>query len=88
MDRVKPNEPILVFGKIELDEQSRLNVIAHHAECNDTAINALKADIQAMSEGEAKTTASGCHLAPGMKRAEISRGLCEVIRGRQPPLRP
>jgi hypothetical protein len=58
MDRVKPNEPILVFGKIELAEQSRLNVIAHHAECNDTAINALKADIQAMSEGEAKTTAT------------------------------
>ena len=30
----------------------------HHAECTDTAINALKADIQAMGEGEAKTTAS------------------------------
>jgi hypothetical protein len=30
---------------------------AHKAECNDTAINALKADIQAMGEGEAKTTA-------------------------------
>ena len=30
----------------------------HHAECNDTAINALKADIQAMGEGEAKTTAT------------------------------
>ncbi len=58
MDRVKPNEPILVLGKIELDEQSRLNLIAHHAECNDTAIDALKADIQAMSEGEAKTTAT------------------------------
>ena len=26
----------------------------HHAECNDTAIDALKADIQAMGEGEAK----------------------------------
>ena len=31
---------------------------AHHAECNDTAINALKADIQAMEEGEAKTIAT------------------------------
>jgi hypothetical protein len=31
---------------------------AHHAECNDTAINALKADIQAMGAGEAKTTAT------------------------------
>jgi hypothetical protein len=30
----------------------------HHAECNDTAIDALKADIQAMGEGEAKTTAT------------------------------
>jgi hypothetical protein len=29
----------------------------HQAECNNTAINALKADIQAMGEGEAKTTA-------------------------------
>jgi hypothetical protein len=31
---------------------------AHHAECNDTAINALKADIQAMGAGESKTTAT------------------------------
>ena len=30
----------------------------HHAECNDTTINAVKADIQAMSAGEAKTTAT------------------------------
>jgi hypothetical protein len=30
----------------------------HHVECNETAINAVKADIQAMSEGEARTTAS------------------------------
>jgi hypothetical protein len=30
----------------------------HHAECNETVINALKADIQAMGEGEAKTTAT------------------------------
>ena len=30
----------------------------HHAECNETAVNALKADIQAMGEGEAKTTAT------------------------------
>ena len=30
----------------------------HHAECNDTVINALKADIQAMGEGEARTTAT------------------------------
>jgi hypothetical protein len=30
----------------------------HHAECNDTTMNALSADIQAMKEGEAKTTAA------------------------------
>ena len=30
----------------------------HHVECSETAINAVKADIQAMSEGEARTTAS------------------------------
>jgi len=30
----------------------------HHAECNDTTINAVKADIQAMSAGEAKTAAT------------------------------
>ena len=30
----------------------------HHAECNDTTINAVKADIQAMGEGEAKTAAT------------------------------
>jgi hypothetical protein len=30
----------------------------HHAECNETTINALKADIQAMGEGDAKTTAT------------------------------
>ena len=30
----------------------------HHAECNDTTINAVKADIQAMGEGKAKTVAT------------------------------
>jgi hypothetical protein len=30
----------------------------HHAECNETAMNALKADIQAMQEGEAKMMAT------------------------------
>ena len=30
----------------------------HHAECNDTTINAVKADIQAMGEGDAKTAAT------------------------------
>ena len=31
---------------------------AHHAECNETAVNALKADIQAMGEGQAKAKAT------------------------------
>ena len=30
----------------------------HHAECSETAVNALKADIQAMGESEAKATAT------------------------------
>jgi hypothetical protein len=30
----------------------------HHVQCNGTTINALKADIQAMSQGEARTTAT------------------------------
>ena len=30
----------------------------HHVKCNGTTINAVKADIQAMAEGEARTTAS------------------------------
>jgi hypothetical protein len=29
----------------------------HHVECNKTNINAINADIQAMDDGEAKTTA-------------------------------
>ena len=30
----------------------------HHVKCNGTTINAVKADIQAMGEGEAKTIAT------------------------------
>ena len=29
----------------------------HQMECNETSINAMNADIQAMNDGEAKTTA-------------------------------
>jgi hypothetical protein len=29
----------------------------HHMECNETGMNAMHADIQAMDDGEAKTTA-------------------------------
>jgi hypothetical protein len=31
---------------------------SHHVQCNGTTINAVKADIQAMGEGQARTTAS------------------------------
>jgi hypothetical protein len=39
---------------------------AHKAECNETAMNASKADIQAMDDGEAKTKA--------MKEMQMGRG--------------
>jgi hypothetical protein len=37
----------------------------HKVECNETGLNAMNADIQAMDDGEAKTTAMG-----EMKKAE------------------
>jgi hypothetical protein len=49
---------LLVAGIAGLPLTLALGHEGHHAECNDTAINALKADIQAMGEGEAKTTAT------------------------------
>jgi hypothetical protein len=39
----------------------------HKMECNDTAINAMKADIQSLHQGEAKTTA--------MKEMQIAEGM-------------
>jgi hypothetical protein len=49
---------LLVAGFAGLPVTLALGHEAHHAECNDTAVNALKADIQAMGEGEAKATAT------------------------------
>ena len=49
---------LLVASLVVLSPTLTLGHEGHHAECTDTAINALKADIQAMGEGEAKTTAS------------------------------
>jgi hypothetical protein len=49
---------LLVAGFAGLPVTLALGHAAHHAECNDTAVNALKADIQAMGEGEAKATAT------------------------------
>jgi hypothetical protein len=49
---------ILWSGLVGLPLNLSLGHEGHHVECNETAINALKADIQAMGEGEARTTAS------------------------------
>ena len=49
---------ILFTGLVGLPLTLALGHEGHHVECNETAINALKADIQAMGEGEARTTAS------------------------------
>lgn len=48
---------LLLAGLAGLPLTLALGHEGHHADCNETVINALKADIQAMGEGEAKTTA-------------------------------
>jgi hypothetical protein len=49
---------LLLAGFAGLPLTLALGHEGHHAECNETTINALKADIQAMGEGEARTTAT------------------------------
>ena len=49
---------LLVAGFAGLPLTWALSREAHHAECDETTVNALKADIQAMGEGDAKTTAT------------------------------
>ena len=49
---------LLFAGFVGLPLTLALGHEAHHAECSDTAINSLNADIQAMGEGAAKTTAT------------------------------
>jgi hypothetical protein len=49
---------LLLAGFAGLPLTLALGHEGHHVECNETAINALKADIQAMGEGEVRTTAS------------------------------
>jgi hypothetical protein len=56
--RKTPFRLLVLTGLAGLPLTSALGHEGHHAECNETAINALKADIQAMGEGEAKTTAT------------------------------
>jgi hypothetical protein len=50
----------LVFGTLVLASAPLSFAVAHeehHMECNETGMDAMHADIQAMNEGEAKTTA-------------------------------
>lgn len=49
---------LLLAGFAGLPLTLALSHEGHRVECNETAINALKADIQAMGEGEARVTAS------------------------------
>ena len=49
---------LLLAGFLGLPLTVALGHEGHHAECNETAINSLTADIQAMGEGEARTTAT------------------------------
>ena len=49
---------LLLTGFLGLPVTAALGHEGHHAECNETAINSLKADIQAMGGGEAKATAT------------------------------
>jgi hypothetical protein len=49
---------LLLAGFVGLPLTLALGHEGHHVECNETAVNALKADIQAMGEGEARTTAT------------------------------
>ena len=51
----------LVFGALVLTGAPVSLAVAHEdhkMECNETGMNAIHADIQSMSEGEAKTTAT------------------------------
>jgi hypothetical protein len=50
----------LVFGALVLNCAPASLAVAHEGhkmECNETGMNAIQADIQAMNDGEAKTTA-------------------------------
>jgi hypothetical protein len=49
---------LLLAGFLGLPVTVAFGHEGHHAECNETAINSLKADIQAMGGGEAKATAT------------------------------
>ena len=52
------SQVLFLAGVVGLPLNLALGHEGHHVECNETAINALKADIQAMGESEARTTAT------------------------------
>ena len=68
---------LLIAGLVGLPLTLALGHEAHHAECSDTAINALKADIQAMEAGEAKTTATKETEAAQQMMAKNDMGACK-----------
>ena len=49
---------VLLTAVLGLPLSFALGHEGHQAECTETTINALKADIQAMGQGEARTTAT------------------------------
>ena len=49
---------VLLTAVVGLPLPLALGHVGHQAECSETTINSLKADIQAMGAGEARTTAS------------------------------
>jgi hypothetical protein len=68
------------FGLIALASAPSL-VVAHEGhklECNETSINAMNADIQAMPDGEAKTTAMKEMQMAEQMMAKHDVGGCET----------
>ena len=56
--RNTPLRLVVLAGFAGLPLTAPLAHEGHHAECNQTAMNALEADIQAMREGKEKATAT------------------------------
>ena len=74
----------LIFGTLSLIAFSSAPanlVVAHEGhkmECNETSVNAMKADIQAMPNGEAKTTAMKEMQMAEQMMAKHDMGGCET----------
>jgi hypothetical protein len=74
----------VVFGTVALAtwaSGSQTPAVAHEGhkmECNETSINAMNADIQAMPDGEAKTTAMKEMRMAQEMMAKKDMGACET----------